>query len=137
MYGRNTSGNVVRDGHYRVRITATSPGQEVRKSRGVVVDRTLGGGNSVLPDQALMLEARATIPAGEGFRVVVGEPQTGWTDLTATYAETFARYFLLPRRPSPDAPWVLCYACDPARHPGFETVWTGSDGISLLRRSES
>ena len=40
--GRNSSGNVVRDGHYRVRLTATSPGQEVRKSRGVVVDRTLG-----------------------------------------------------------------------------------------------
>jgi flagellar hook assembly protein FlgD len=40
--GRNSSGNVVRDGRYRVRIIATSPGQQVRKSRGVVVDRTLG-----------------------------------------------------------------------------------------------
>jgi flagellar hook assembly protein FlgD len=40
--GRNSSGRLVRDGHYRVRLTATSPGQQVRKSRGVVVDRTLG-----------------------------------------------------------------------------------------------
>ena len=40
--GRNSSGNVVRDGYYRVRIIATSPGQQVRKSRGIVVDRTLG-----------------------------------------------------------------------------------------------
>jgi len=40
--GRNSSGNLVHDGTYRVRITATSPGQQVRKSRGIVVDRTLG-----------------------------------------------------------------------------------------------
>jgi hypothetical protein len=98
-----------------------------------VVDRTLGGGNSVLPDQALMLEARATIPAGEGFRVVVGEPQTGWTDLTATYAETFARYFLLPRRVEPDAEWILCFACDRAALGAVDTIWTGTGGLSLLR----
>ena len=40
--GRNASGNLVRDGRYRIRITATSPGQQARKSHGVVVDRTLG-----------------------------------------------------------------------------------------------
>jgi flagellar hook assembly protein FlgD len=40
--GRNASGHLVHDGRYRIRITATSPGQHVRKSRGVVVDRTLG-----------------------------------------------------------------------------------------------
>jgi flagellar hook assembly protein FlgD len=40
--GRNSSGHLVQDGRYRVRITATSPGQQARKSHGVVVDRTLG-----------------------------------------------------------------------------------------------
>jgi len=40
--GRNSSGRVVRDGRYRIRVTATSSGQQVRKSHGVVVDRTLG-----------------------------------------------------------------------------------------------
>ena len=40
--GRNASGRLVHDGRYRIRVTATSPGQQVRKSHGVVVDRTLG-----------------------------------------------------------------------------------------------
>ena len=40
--GRNASGHFVRDGRYRIRITATSPGQQARKSHGVLVDRTLG-----------------------------------------------------------------------------------------------
>jgi flagellar hook assembly protein FlgD len=40
--GRNASGHLVQDGRYRIRITATSPGQQARKSHGVVVDRTLG-----------------------------------------------------------------------------------------------
>jgi flagellar hook assembly protein FlgD len=40
--GRNASGKLVRDGRYRVRLTAAAPGQEASKSRRVVVDRTLG-----------------------------------------------------------------------------------------------
>ena len=40
--GRNALGHLVRDGRYRIRLTATSPGQQARKSHGVVVDRTLG-----------------------------------------------------------------------------------------------
>jgi flagellar hook assembly protein FlgD len=40
--GRNSSGHVVRDGHFRIRITASSPGQEVHKARSILVDRTLG-----------------------------------------------------------------------------------------------
>ena len=40
--GRNGSGRLVRDGRYRIRVTATSPGQQARKSRGVLLDRTLG-----------------------------------------------------------------------------------------------
>ena len=40
--GRNASGHLVQDGRYRIRVTATSPGQQARKSHGIVVDRTLG-----------------------------------------------------------------------------------------------
>ena len=50
-----------------------------------VVDRELGGGNSVLPDQGLMLEARGHIPVDGRFRVAVGERRPEWSDLTAPF----------------------------------------------------
>ena len=40
--GRNSSGHLVQDGRYRIRITATSSGQQARRSHGIVVDRALG-----------------------------------------------------------------------------------------------
>jgi len=98
-------------------------------------DREFASGNSVVADQGGLYEARRRIPANGTYLVSVGEPVDGWTELTAPFVSWFARYFLLPRRPASDAPWVLCYACDPGSHPGFETVWTGADGISLLRRA--
>jgi hypothetical protein len=98
-------------------------------------DRQLGGGNSVIPDQGLVIEARAMIPADGTFAVAMGEPQSGWTDLTATFGEAYARYFLLPRRLETDAPWILCFACDRSRYPGLEPVWEGDDGLSLLGRA--
>jgi hypothetical protein len=99
-----------------------------------LLDREIGGGNSVIPDQEVLLEARARIPVNATFAVAVGEPQQGWTDLTATYAETFFRYFLLPRRVGPNAPWILCLACDPNAFPGTRPVWKGENGIVILRR---
>jgi len=100
-----------------------------------LLDREVGGGNSVIPDQRLVVEARGLIPADEKFTVAVGERQPGWTDLTAPFAETFARYFLLPRRLEPDAPWILCFACDRAAYPGAQVVWEGDDGLGILRRT--
>lgn len=99
-----------------------------------LMDRQVGGGNSVVPDQGLLVEARGRIPMDETFTIALGEAQEGWTDLTAPYAETFTRYFLLPRRVAPDAPWILCFACDPGALPGAEPVWEGDDGLSILRR---
>jgi hypothetical protein len=98
-----------------------------------LIDRELGGGNSVIPDQGLMIEARGRIPPDGTFAVAVGERQEGWTDLTATFAETYSRYFLLPRRAAPDPPWILCLACDRGAYPGAEAVWEGEDGMALLR----
>jgi len=94
----------------------------------------IGGGNSVIPDQDVLFEALGRIPADETFAVAVGEPQQGWTDLTATYAETFLRYFLLPRRVDPEARWIICFACDRQAIPGARAVWEGEDGIAIRRR---
>jgi hypothetical protein len=99
-----------------------------------LVDRTVGAGNSVFPDQALLVEARGLIPPNETFTVAVGDPQPGWTDLTAGSAEPFLRSYLLPRRLDTDARWIVCLACDRAAYPGADVVWEGEDGLSILRR---
>ena len=97
-------------------------------------DREFAGGNSVVADQGGLYELRGLMPLHGTYTVSVGAPVDGWTDLTAPFVTWFARMFMLPRHEADDAPWVLCYACDPADHSGFETVYTGSDGISILRR---
>jgi hypothetical protein len=100
-----------------------------------LLDREFGGGNSVIPDQGLLVEAKGLIPEDGTFAVAVGERQPGWTDLTAPFAETYSRYFLLPRRAAPDAPWILCFACDRAAYPGATVAWEGDDGLSILERA--
>ena len=100
-----------------------------------LLDREFGGGNSVIPDQGLLVEARGLIPPAGTFAVAVGERQPGWSDLTATFAETYARYFLLPRRVEPGAPWILCFACDRNAYPGATVVWEGDDGLSILEQA--
>ncbi|HEY1316255.1 MAG TPA: hypothetical protein VGF10_03460 [Gaiella sp.] len=99
-----------------------------------VVDRAVGAGSSVFPDQALLVEARGLIPADESFTVAVGSPQPGWTPLTASAGEQFLRSFLLPRRLEPDAPWIVCLACERGSFPGADAVWEGAEGLSILRR---
>ena len=65
------------------------------------VDRELGAGNSVFPDQQSLLEARGWIPEDATFAVAVGEPQAGWSELAVPgVIDTYLRYFLLPRRRS-------------------------------------
>ena len=99
-----------------------------------LVDRELGAGNSVFPDQRLLVEARSLIPANESFAVAAGDPQPGWTELTAGSAEPFLRYFLLPRRLDPDARWIVCVGCDRSAYSGAQTIWEGDNGLSILRR---
>lgn len=101
------------------------------------VDRELGGGNSVLPDQAMAVEARGWVPQDGAFSIDVGEPQASWGELATPGAlATFMRSFLLPRRDRADAPWVLCFGCDRGAYPGAETVWEDEEGLSILRRDE-
>ena len=80
-----------------------------------LVDRDIGAGNSVFPDQRLLVEARGLIAPDETFSVAAGDPQPGWTELTAGSAEPFLRYFLLPRRLDPNARWIICLWMRPRR----------------------
>jgi hypothetical protein len=100
------------------------------------IDRQLGGGNSVLPAQAIAVEARGRIPDDGTFTLAVGPPQPGWRSLsTADTLENFMRYYLLPRRTSDGAPWILCFACDRSAYPGAQVVWEDDDNaLAILRR---
>ena len=100
-----------------------------------LVDRDIGAGNSVFPDQRLLVEARGLIAPDETFSVAAGDPQPGWTELTAGSAEPFLRYFLLPRRLDPNARWIICVGCDRGAYPGTSPVWEGENGLAILRRT--
>jgi hypothetical protein len=99
-------------------------------------DREMGAALGVVADQRALREARALIPPNGRFYVATG-PGTiaGATELTRPYIESFATSFLIPRRHSDSAPWVLCYGCDvEALGAGARVVWTNDNGISLVRR---
>ena len=100
------------------------------------VDRQLGGGNSVLPAQDIAVQALGRIPRDGTFAVAVGTPRKDWSELAIPPTlENFMRYFLLPRRLSPDAPWILCFACDRSAFPDARPVWDdAANGLAILRR---
>jgi hypothetical protein len=98
-------------------------------------DREFAAGNSIIPNKQLLYEARALIPSNGTFHVVTGaKPISDASELTRTYAADFATYFLMPRRPSPVSPWVICLGCD-VRSIGTNarTVWSDGAGSTLLR----
>ena len=97
-------------------------------------DREFAGGNSLVVDKRALYQARALIPEDGLYRVVAGPRVEGATELTEPYIDQYARYFLMPRRPSAEAEWILCYGCDPAAldRPA-EVVWENGGGISILR----
>ncbi len=92
--------------------------------------REIAGGNSVVVDQEAAYEARALIPRDTTYRVVTGSRLRGATDLTGSFVSGWFAYFLLPRRPAPDARWVVCYGCDPR---GLDVRWRDDAGISIGR----
>lgn len=97
-------------------------------------DREIAGGNSAIPSQELMYQARARIGDDETYEVVVGEALSDWPGLTE-HAPAYARYFLMPSRPAAGAPWVLCLNCELESVPG-EIVWENEDdGVALVRRA--
>ncbi|MGH3134094.1 MAG: hypothetical protein ACRDNY_10225 [Gaiellaceae bacterium] len=102
-------------------------------------DREFAGGNALVVANAPLYEARGLIPENETYRVVTGPNVAGASDLTEDYVDQFARYFLMPRRPSPDARWIICYGCDPEDDLGndFEVLWQGETPGILLGRLPS
>lgn len=99
-------------------------------------DREFGGGNSLVVDKRALYEARALIPEDGSYRVLTGPGVAGASELTEPYIDQFARSFLMPRRPDPDASWILCYGCDLSQLDGLTVVWDNGAGISLGRLSE-
>lgn len=99
-------------------------------------DREFAGGNSLVVDKRALYEARALIPEDGSYRVATGPGVEGATELTEPYIDQFARSFLMPRRPKPDAGWILCYGCDVSElGPGVEIVWGNGAGIALAKET--
>jgi hypothetical protein len=97
-------------------------------------DREVAGGNGLVADQEAVYEARATIPEGASYRLVTGSNLRNATSLTLPFAESWYRYFLMPRRPDPAARWIICYGCDVSKLGGpYEVLWQDDDGISIGR----
>lgn len=94
-------------------------------------DREFGGGNSLGVDKRALYQARELISEGSTYRLLTGPNVAGATELTEEYIDQFARYFLMPRRPDPDARWIFCYGCDPGALEA-QVVWDNGGGISLL-----
>jgi hypothetical protein len=89
-------------------------------------DREFGGGNALGVDKQALLQARGRIPDRGTYRLLVGP--------NAADLLNYVRYFLMPRRPDPDASWVLCYGCDPAiLGSELDVVWENDAGITLGR----
>jgi len=97
-------------------------------------DREIAGGNGLVADQTAVYAARTLIPADATYHVAVSPDYEGGIDLTRDNVAGYYRYFLLPRRPAEEAPWIVCYGCDVAAYgPGAEVIWQGDEDISIVR----
>lgn len=97
-------------------------------------DRDIAGGNSILVDQLAAYEARALIPETATYRVVTGSQLKNPTPLTETFIANWLTYFLMPRRPSETARWIVCYGCDTTKLGGpYSALWHDDNNISIGR----
>jgi hypothetical protein len=105
-----------------------------RNSSLSYADREIAGGNSILVDQLAAYQARGLIPPDDTYRVVTGAGLKEKTDLTLPFVDSWFRYFLMPRRPSGSARWVICYGCDTHVLGGrWIESWHDDEGISIGR----
>ncbi len=64
----------------------------------------------------------------------IGPKLTKSTDLTLDFVASWLRYFLLPRRPSDDARWIVCVGCDTSEYGSrYHVLWQDDIGISIGR----
>jgi hypothetical protein len=119
---------------YYVKALSQLGDSATRNSAQTFEDREIAGGNSILVDQRVAYEARALIPESETYRVVTGSNLRERTVLTEAYAESWFTYFLMPRRPSGEARWIICYGCAPSTLGApYEVRWQNRKGISIGR----
>ena len=103
-------------------------------SRLGYADREVAGGNGVIIDQGALYQARALIPAGASYRMLVGPHLQSATALSEPFAGVYFRYFLMPRRQADQASWIVCFGCDLQKQaPGATTAWSDADGISIAK----
>lgn len=124
-----------------VAVTAAYPGvlrqagrDATRNSDLSYSDREIAGGNGLVADQGAAYAARALIPENDTYRVAVDPGFRGGIAETVAFVDSYYRYFLMPRRPAEDAPWVICYGCDLEPYGSrAQVVWEGDDDISIVR----
>ena len=96
-------------------------------------DRQIAGGNAVVISQDSLVFARAIIPPTATYHVVTG-PNLGETTGFEIYVEDYFRYFLMPRRPSDDASWIICYGCDTSQWGDrYEVLADTGNGVTIGR----
>lgn len=97
-------------------------------------DREFGGGNGIVLDQQAAYAAAALIPPHATYRLLTGSGLKEPTSLTLPFVESWFRYFLMPRRPASNAPWLICYGCDISKLGAKYTPrWQDDRGISIGR----
>ena len=97
-------------------------------------DREIAGGNGIVTAQAALYAARQIIPPHTAYRVVTGSHLKDATSLTVPFAPLYYGYFLMPRRQSENARWIVCVGCDlRATSTRAHVVWTDESGISIAR----
>lgn len=96
-------------------------------------DRQIAGGNAVVISQDPLAWARALIPPTATYRVVTG-PHLSETTGFEIYVWEYFRYFLMPRRPSDDASWIICYGCDASQWgDSYEVLADAGNGVTVGR----
>ena len=117
---------------YEVPHTISTLGDEAGSNAALsFADREIGGGNSIVVDQVAAYEARALIPPGTPYRVVLGPNLKGATPLTVPAVSSWMTYFLMPRRQTGDASWIICYGCDTSKLGAYHKLWQDDNGISI------
>jgi hypothetical protein len=117
---------------YEIPRTVDSLGDGAARNAALsYADRDIAGGNSILVDQVAAYEARAFIPPHDTFRVVTGPNLNKTTPLTLQAISAWLTYFLMPRRQSGQAAWVVCYGCDASQLGRNDVRWQDEFGISI------
>lgn len=118
---------------YEIPRAVDSLGDEAGRNAALsFADRDIAGGNSILVDQVAAYAARGLIPPNGTFRVITGPGLKETTPLTLQAISPWLNYFLMPRRQTGDARWVICYGCDTARlGASYRVLWKDDVGISI------